>query len=55
MANEGEPISETDKAAQERVQKALEEVEKEQVEEKQGSQIKEVSGDLFPPEKPPSR
>lgn len=52
MANEGEPPSESDKAAQEQLEKRMREIEEHRdVEDKAGAQHTDVSGDLFPPEK----
>jgi hypothetical protein len=56
MANEGEPPSESDKAAQDQLEKRMREIEENRDDEdKAGAQHTDVSGDLFPPETPPPK
>jgi hypothetical protein len=47
----GKPLSDAEKAARDRAEKALKEEKTEQAGEEAGAQIEDVSGDLFPPEK----
>jgi hypothetical protein len=49
----GNPLSAAEKVARDRAEKELKKVKREQVGEEAGAQHTDVSGDLFPPEKPP--
>ena len=51
--DEGEPLSESNKAERDRAKKALKKAKTEQAGEEAGAQHTDVSGDLFPPKKPP--
>jgi hypothetical protein len=51
----GKPLSDAEKVARDRAEKALKKVKREQVGEEAGAQHRDVSGELFPPEKPLSR
>jgi hypothetical protein len=51
----GKPLFDADKAARDRAEKTLKETKTEQVGEEAGAQHTDVSGDLFPPEKPPPK
>jgi hypothetical protein len=56
MANEGEAPSDSDKAAQDQLEQRMKETEESLDEDaKAGAQHTDVSGDLFPPEKPPPK
>jgi hypothetical protein len=55
VKRKGKPLSDAEKAARDRTEKALKKVKREQAGEEAGTQIEDRSGDLFPPEKPPSR
>jgi hypothetical protein len=50
---EGKPLSDAERAERDRTEKALKETKTEQAGEEAGAQHTDVSGDLFPPEKPP--
>jgi hypothetical protein len=51
----GKPLSDAERAERDRTEKALKEARTEQVGEEAGAQHTDVSGDLFPPEKPPPK
>jgi hypothetical protein len=53
--DEGESLSDAEKAARDRAEKALKKEKTEQAGEEAGAQHTDVSGDLFPPEKPPPK
>jgi hypothetical protein len=51
----GKPLSDAEKAERDHTEKGLKKVKTEQAGEEAGAQHTDVSGDLFPPEKPPSK
>ncbi len=53
--DEGESMSDAEKAERDHTEKALKKAKTEQAGEEAGAQHTDVSGDLFPPEKPPSK
>jgi hypothetical protein len=53
--DEGESLSDADKVARDRAEKALKKTKTEQVGEEAGAQIEDRSGDLLTPKKPPSK
>jgi hypothetical protein len=50
----GKPLSDAEKVERDRTEKALKKAKTEQAGEEAGAQHTDVSGDLFPPEKPPT-
>jgi hypothetical protein len=51
----GKPLSDAERTERDRAEKALKVAKTEQVGDEAAAQIDDVSGDLFPPDKPPPK